>query len=194
MFSTGRLLPVSIAVAVLAVSVGTLSGCGAAKTKDSRASHVFSGHGVSFRYPNNWRQIKPKGLSGRGLWTVMVEPSNSSGADIAFLTEYRNPRAVTKKNLAAQTPGITSVVAGVARRAGGALLSGPTPIAMGGLPGYGFRISAIASEKRPSSSRLVLVWKGKTEYFLNCQHLTQGVLGGEIERGCKTIIASFKLG
>jgi hypothetical protein len=187
MFATGRFLLLLI---VAAVSATTLSGCGAANKKDS---HVFNGHGVFFRYPNGWRQIEPKGLSKRGLWTAMVEPSNSSGADIAFLTEYRNPRAVTKKNLAAQAPGITSIVAGVARQAGGALLSGPTPTTMGGLPGYGFRISAVASEKRPSSSRLVLVWKGKAEYFLNCQYLTKGVLGGEIERGCKTIITSFRL-
>ena len=185
----GRLLLFSIAVAAVAVSIGALSGCGATEKK---GDHIYVGNGVSFRFPHDWKTIKPQGLKGRGLWTVMVAPSDTSGTDIAFVTEYRTPRTITKKNLSSKKSGITSTVTGVARQAGGALRSGPTPITMGGLPGYGFRISAPV-ESRPSTSRLVLVWKGRTEYFLNCQYLTKGVLGAEIERGCRMIIASFKL-
>jgi hypothetical protein len=179
-----------MAFAAVVVTIGALSGCGATEKK---GDHVYIGNGVSFRFPHEWKTIKPQGLKGRGLWTVMVAPPDTSGTDIAFVTEYRTPTTITKKNLASKKPGITSTVAGVARQAGGALRSGPTPITMGGLPGYGFRISAMV-ERRPSTSRLVLVWKSKTEYFLNCQHLTKGILGAEVERGCRMIIASFKLG
>ncbi|MGD0272121.1 MAG: hypothetical protein ABSB96_00080 [Gaiellaceae bacterium] len=179
-----------MAVAAFAVSTGELSGCG---TTEKKGDHLYIGNGVSFRFPHNWKKIKPQGSEGRGLWTVMVAPPDSSGADVAFMTEYRIPRTITKKNLASKKAGITSTVAGVALQAGGALLSGPTPITMGGLPGYRFRISARV-KSRPSTSRLVLVWKGRTEYFLNCQYLTKGILGSEIERGCRMIIASFKLG
>jgi len=178
-----------MAVAAFAVSTGALSGCG---TTEKKGDHVYKANGVSFRYPHDWRQLKPQGLKRRGLWTVIVAPSDSSGSDIAFVTEYRTPWAITKKNLASKKPDITSTVAGAARQAGGALLFGPTPITMGGLPGYGFRISA-KIESRPSTSHLVLVWKVKTEYFLNCQHLTTGTRAKEIERGCEMIIGSFKL-
>ena len=180
----------SMAVAAFAVSTGALSGCGATAKK---GNHLYVGNGGSFRFPRDWKTIKPQGLGGHGLWTVMVAPPDSSGADVAFVTEYRTPRTITKKNLASKKPGITSTVAGVARQAGGALLHGPTPITMGGLPGYGFRISAKV-KSHPSTSHLVLVWKGRNEYFLNCQHLAKGMLGAEVERGCRMIIASFKLG
>jgi hypothetical protein len=191
MSRSGRLGPISIAVIAFAVSAWTLSGCGSTEKK---GSNVYKGHGVSFRYPHGWRQLKPHGLGQPGLWTVMVAPSSSPGADLAFLTAYRTPKVITRKNLASKKPSITSTVAGAAQESGGALRSGPTPITMGGLPGYGFKITIVASENRPSASRLVLVWKGKTEYFLNCQYLTKGVLGAEIERGCRMIVASFRLG
>ena len=189
MSKIGRQLLFSMALAVFAVSTAALSGCG---TTEQKGDHVYKANGVSFRYPHGWRQIKPKGLEERGLWTVMIAPSDSAGFDIAFVTEYRTTSAITEKNLASKESGITSTVARAARQAGGALLSGATPITMGGLPGYTFQISARV-ESRPSTSHLVLVWNGKTEYFLNCQHLTKGMLGGEIERGCGEIIDSFKL-
>ena len=64
---------------------------------------------------------------------------------------------------------------------------------MGNMPGYGFRISAITVHGRKSASRLVIVWNGKTEYFLNCQHLVTGTRAAEIEKGCQMIAGSFKL-
>jgi hypothetical protein len=178
-----------MAVAAIAVTPAALSGCGSTEKK---GDHVYMGNGISFRYPQDWKTIEPQGLKGRGLWTVMVAPRDSSGTDVAFVTEYRTPKTITKKNLASKKPGITSTVAEVARQAGGALLSGPTPTTMGNLPGYRFRISATV-DSRPSTSRLVLVWKGRTEYFLNCQYLTKGMLGAEVERGCRMIIGSFEL-
>lgn len=191
MARTGHLLSISMIVVALAVSAGALSGCGKSAKK---GNEVYTGNGISFRFPQGWRRIKPQAPGGRGLWTVMVAPPGSSGSDVAFVTEYRTPRAITKKNLASKKSGITSTVAGVAQDAGGALLAGPIPVKMGGLPGYGFRVGVVASKNRPAASRLVLVWKGKTEYFLNCQYLTGGRLGPEIERGCRMIVASFELG
>jgi len=190
MTGAGRFLSVSMIIVALAVSIGALSGCGKTETK---GNEVYIGNGVTFRYPHGWRQIKPQALAKRGLWTAMITPPGSSDADVVFLTEYRTPKAITKKTLASKKPGITSTVAGVAQGAGGALLAGPTPVEMGSLPGYAFKVGVILSKNRPGASRLVLVWKGKREYFLNCQHLTKGTLGPEIERGCKMIVASFKL-
>lgn len=188
MARTGRLLSLSMALTALVLS-GALSGCGKTAKK---GNEVYAGNGVSFRYPQGWRQITPRS-GARGLWTAMIAPPGSSGADVVFVTGYRTPKAITKKNLASKKPGITSTVAGVAQDAGGALLSGPTSVKMGGLPGYAYRVSVLLNKNHPGASRLVLVWKGKTEYFLNCQHLLNGNLGPEIERGCRMIVASFSL-
>jgi len=115
-------------------------------------------------------------------------------ADIAFITEFRTSFAISKESLAANSGSISASVARFARQAGGSLLAGPTEVTMGGLPGYEFRISAKTIRGRSSASRLVIVWKGATEYSLNCQHLVGGTRAAEIERGCKMIVGSFKVG
>jgi hypothetical protein len=184
-----------ISLVALGVSVGALAGCGG-------GDRVFKGHGVSFHYPHNWAPAESRGVNVRtssGVWTEMFSPTSaakdSAGttADIVFITEFQTPVAVTKENLAASAESITASVANVAKRAGGSLLAGPSEVTMGGLPGYAFRISAKTVKGRASTSRLVIVWSGKTEYSLNCQHLTGGTRAAEIERGCKMIVGSFKL-
>ena len=187
-----RTLQLATVAVVLVVTTAVLPGCG------SNNYRVYNGHGVSFHYPRDWRTLTSNGInaqSSSGLWTEMFGPNASgSTADIVFMTEFRTSVPVTDKNLAASAGSVTASVARVAQAAGGALLAGPTEMKMGGLPGYGFRMRAITSRGRKSASRLVIVWNGKTEYFLNCQHLVSGTRGKEIERGCKMIVASFKLG
>jgi hypothetical protein len=125
--------------------------------------------------------------------TAAAKDPASTTADIVFLTEFRTPVAITKTYLAASVDSITASVAQVAQKAGGSLLAGPTEVTMGGLPGYEYRISAKTVRNRKSASRLVVVWNGKTEYSLNCQHLVGGTRAVVIERGCKMIVDSFKL-
>ncbi|MGC9974789.1 MAG: hypothetical protein ABSC36_05305, partial [Gaiellaceae bacterium] len=121
------------------------------------------------------------------------KPPSSSKADMVFLTEYRTPVAITLENRATYSNEVTASVTSVAKQAGGALLAGPTPVSMGGLPGYGFRISAKTVNGLDSESRILLVWNGKTEYYLNCQHQVDGKIANEIESACKVIVGSFKL-
>lgn len=180
----------AVAVVLVAATM-VLLGC------SSNNYRVYRGHGVSFHYPRDWKTLTSEGVnaqSSSGLWTEMLGPNASgSTADIVFITEFRTSAPVTDKNLAASANGVTASVARVAQRSGGALLAGPTRASMGNMPGYGFRISAITVHGRKSASRLVIVWNGKTEYFLNCQHLVTGTRAAEIEKGCQMIAGSFKL-
>jgi hypothetical protein len=178
-----------VPVLVLVVSASVLAGC-------MSNQKTYEGHGISFHYPKSWERAKFAGLSAKnasGVWTVAFKPS-SSKADMVFLTEYRTPVAITKQNRATYSEDVASSVASVAEQAGGSLLAGPALVSMDGLPGYGFRISATTVSGLSSESRVLLVWNGKTEYYLNCQHVVNGKFATEIERGCKVIISSFKLG
>jgi len=192
-----RNLSLLISVFALAVLVGATAGCGS-----SNGDRKYEGHGVSFNYPRNWAPAESQGVNiktSSGLWTKMFSPTAAAKdpagttADIIILSEFATDVAVTKKSLAASVNNITASVAQVAKKAGGKLLDGPTEVTMGGLPGYEYRISAETVKGRRSESRLVIVWNGRTEYSLNCQHLVSGTLAGEIERGCKMVVESFKL-
>lgn len=170
--------------------ISVLAGCGTSNEKS------YKGHGISFHYPKSWKRAKFAGLSAKnasGVWTEAFKPRSSSKADMVFITEYRTPVAITKQNRSSYSDDVASSVASVAKKAEGLLLAGPTLVSMGGLPGYGFRISARTVSGLSSESRILLVWNGKTEYYLNCQHQVDGKFATEIERGCTAIISSFKL-
>ncbi len=186
---SGSYLLVSM-LALVVVSGSLLAGCGTSNEKS------YEGHGVSFHYPKSWERAKLSRLSAKnasGVWTEAFKPRLSSKADIVFITEYRTPLAITKQNRLSYSNDVASSVASVATQAGGSLLAGPTPLSMGDLPGYGLRISARTVSGLGSESRILLVWNGKTEYYLNCQYVVDGKFATEIERGCKVIISSFKL-
>jgi hypothetical protein len=189
----GRGLLVIVAALVAAASL-TASPAGAASPLNR-----YGKHGISFRYPGTWKPMKPGTLAaqrGSSLWTEWLGPPPPAQAtvlsDLVMLSAYHTPTAITRKNARLYAGQIAALVAGVAKRAGGKVLSGPKIMRMGGLPGYGFRIRALASKRTRVESRLVLVWKGKTELFLNCQHAVGGSRKAAIEKGCATIVGSFK--
>jgi len=166
------------------------SGCGA-------SDKSYNGHGVSFRYPGNWEPAKFRGLSAKnagGLWTEAFKPrSSSSAADMIFISEFRTPVAITRQNRDIYSEEVATSVSSVVRQTGGALLAGPTMVSMGGLPGYGFRISEVTRDNLSSRSRIILVWNGTREYYLNCQHDSAGRFAVEIERACSQVVGSFRL-
>ncbi|MGD0165802.1 MAG: hypothetical protein ABSC51_00730 [Gaiellaceae bacterium] len=181
-----------LALAFVVVSVGLLAGCG---TSTAKGNHTFSGHGVSFHYPRSWKQVTLAGESAQnagGTWTETFQPPSSSKADVLFVSQYQTPVAITEKTLSTYAKNVTASVENVASQAGGSVLAGPTQVSMGGLPGYEYRISAKTIHGFSSESRILLVWNGTTEYYLNCQHQTGGSSAKEIERGCKMVIESFK--
>ena len=180
-------------VLALALAVSACTGCSAI---GSKKSGTFHGHGISFRYPKNWAKATSTGVSSQdrsAAWTEAFSPPSSSKADAVFISESKTPVAITRPKLAAYASDIANTVSQLAKRAGGSLLAGPKLVSMGGLPGYSFRISAKTSGGVDSESRILMIWNGTTEYLLNCQHQTGGKAVAEIERGCKMIIASFKV-
>jgi hypothetical protein len=190
-----------VAAAIVAVAAAT---AGAAE-----APGQYGGHGVSFSYPTSWQRIDAEFevQVGSALWREIFAPvlaptdpgalpEMPSGAeqysDLIAVAAYRLPVTITKKNLPRYRHAIQSTVMQLAQQANGQLLTGPTRVTMGGMPGYQFEITMPAGGTS-LDSRLVLVFKKKTEYFVNCQHLRDGALMAELTAGCDQLTQSFRL-
>jgi hypothetical protein len=170
---------------------------------------AYGGHGVSFSYPAAWLHV-PASFSvetGSKLWDESfgpqtppttttdpaTEPQQTVGRDLITVAAYRTNGVITKKTLPKYKLAFLYMVTSLTTRANGQVLSGPQRITMGGLPGYRFQTTARVDDSGVLESRLVFVFKGKTEYFLNCQHVQDGPLTAEIEGGCDQMMRSFKV-
>ena len=172
---------------------------------------AYAGHGVAFSYPAAWLHMPGQFdyQAGAPLWqeffgpqptqpaptdpTQPTQPAQTMQRDLVAIASYKTNVSITKKNLGRYKTSIQVAILRLAMQSGGAVLSGPKRVTMGGLPGYRFQVTATVDGNTIVESRLVLVFRGKTEYFLNCQHLQNGPLATEIESGCDQLMQSFKV-
>lgn len=175
---------------------------------------AYGGHGVSFSYPSTW--VHGPGqfqiTAGSPLWQEFFAPPPAAPPaptdpsqpqpqpqqppvqrDLVALAAFHTNVAITKKLLPRLKPYLALLVTKLSAQAGGAVLGGPQRITMGGLPGYRFQTTAKLDPGTTTESRLVFVFKGKTEYFLNCQDVQNGPLTTEIQSGCDQVMQSFRL-
>jgi hypothetical protein len=174
---------------------------------------MYGGHGVTFAYPTTWLHVPAQFdvQSGTQLWSEFfgpepappADPTNPTATvpaqpapmqrDLVAVAAYKTNIAVTKKTLPRYKASISYFVLRLATQAGGTVLKGPQRVTMGGLPGYRYQMTADVDNGTVLESRVVLVFKGRTEFFLNCQHVQGGPLTAEIEGGCDQLMKSFKL-
>jgi hypothetical protein len=190
-----------VAAAIVAVAAAT---AGAAE-----APGQYGGHGVSFSYPTAWQHIDGgfRVQVGSAMWTEIfapipapadpaapaTPPSLDQLTDLIGVAAYRLNVAITKKNLPRYKPLIQLTMLQLVQRANGQMLSGPTRVTMGGMPGYRFEVTVPRADGSALDSRLVMVFKKKTEYFVNCQHLRDGALMAELAAGCDQLTQSFRI-
>jgi hypothetical protein len=187
-----RVLPAALTATVIAVLVLT-SGC-TVSTGSKKTGGTYHGHGISFKIPDGWRRANKASYQseiGTEIWSEGFAPA--AGNDAVLVTAYSTHVAITRANADRYASAVSSAVSRAFESAGGTVSSGPTSMTMGGLPGYGFETSLPVKDGGTLESRLALVWKGKTEYYVNCQHEVGSNRTSEIERGCKTITSTFKL-
>jgi hypothetical protein len=181
-----RRLLVAPAVAAAAAALATGSGAVA-------AGH-FSGHGIAFDYPAGWYRLPPGATSasqGNLLWSVWIAPTTQRTTDLLILASYRSLAAITAANRARYQPLVTAAIRRLVAQGGGSIRAGPTPTQMGGLPGYRFSITIKAADGTPAFERLILVWRGRTEYFLSCQYRAGGGRASAILHACDQVSSSF---
>jgi hypothetical protein len=191
-----KLRPVITTLAAIAVAIG-LAGCSAScsvSVGGEKKGGTYSEHGVSLTVPDGWLRVKSttEANAGNELWSQGFSPARS-GKDGVILTAYQTNVAITPENVDQYASQVADVYAGLVRAAEGTITSGPGSATVAGLAGYTFE-SSVPAEEGSLESRIVMVWSGKTEYYLNCQHVAGSPRTTEIENGCNTIIDSFKVG
>ena len=166
---------------------------------------TYGGHGVTFAYPTAWLHVPAQFdvQTGTALWSEFFGPEQAPPTDptqpapmqrdLVAVAAYKTSISVTKKNLPRYKASISYWILRLATQAGGTVLQGPQRVSMGGMPGYRYEITANIDNGTMVESRIVLVFKGRSEYFLNCQHVQDGPLTAEIEGGCDQLMQSFKL-
>ncbi len=199
---------------IAALLAAVVVAVGAASAGAAEALGQYAGHGLSFAYPTTWQHVAG-GFDvqvGAALWTEIfapvpaapppVDPAQSPPpappttdqlTDLVGVAAYRIPIAITKKNLPRYKTAMKMTVLQLIRQAAGQLTSGPTRVTMGGMPGYRFEVSVTTTTGATLDSRLLMVFKKKTEYFVNCQHLRDGPLAAELTTGCDQVTQSFRL-
>jgi hypothetical protein len=180
--------------------------------------NTFKGHGISFKYPTSWTEI-PATFEiqiGAPLWTESIGPAapvappapadpsqpqppatpqpDQTHRPLVTLAAYHLSVSVTPKNIGRYKQSIAAAAAQLAAQAHGRVESGPVRIKMARLPGYRFQITATFTDGAQIRSRIVYVFRKKTEYFLNCEYLQDDPLAAEVETGCTQIMQSFRLG
>ncbi|HEU5278051.1 MAG TPA: hypothetical protein VFU26_04005 [Gaiellaceae bacterium] len=185
----------------------------AAARADDAPPAVFGGHGVTFSYPLTWQHIDAQFTIqfGKPLWSEFfappapappqptdpaAQPPAAPGVlyDVVAITAFRLPVAITKKTVARYKSAIQAGVAQLAARGGGSLTSPASRVVVGGLPGYRFELTMQADETTMLQSRIVVVFKKKTEYFFNCQSVKDGPLAADVSGGCDQVTRSFRAG
>jgi hypothetical protein len=180
---------VSIVLAAAALAVSSALG--------APGDATYRRHGVSFRYPSSWYLTRPIGATaqtGTALWSQWLGPTKALSVDLVIVAAYHTTVAITPATLHRYRPLVAASVRQLAASSRGQVVAGPTTTRMGGMPGYRFRMTAIAPDGSPVSSRLIFAWKGHTEYFLNCQHAVLGARRPAVEAACDRIVASFRAG
>jgi hypothetical protein len=202
-------------------AAAVLAGTAASARADEAPPAVFGGHGVTFSYPLTWQHIDGHYAitAGRPLWSEFFAPPTppppppdpnqppppagttppqvqTPGAvyDVIGISAFRLPFSVSKTMVPRYKASIQAAVARLAQQGGGSLAGSGTRVVLGGMPGFRFDITMAGNPGEMLASRIVIVFKKRTEYFFNCQTLKGGALEAEISSGCDQVTRSFRAG
>jgi len=146
---------------------------------------------VAFTMPQGWVEIHGLTFAARGPFSpVTSRVVGIDGENVAIVQTYRTLVAINSGDLDLAKQQTESLLRGMSGQ-GVQILEGPAPTAVGGFPGFAYRVSALTPQGTHVDSRVVFAFSGTTEYFLNCQSTPQH--RAEIESGCDLIIQTFSV-
>jgi len=185
---------------------------------DDQPPNTFKGYGLTFSYPGSWIEIPAtfETQIGTPLWTESIGPvpqvTPPAPADpsqpqpsptpqpaathlaLVTLAAYHISVALTPRNIGRFKRNIAATVAQIAAQAHGQVEAGPIRVNLARLPGYRFRLTVQLTDGTTIQSRIVFVFRKKTEYFFNCEYPQNDPQAAEIESGCDQVMQSFRLG
>ena len=183
-----KALPRLALLSALALCGGCAGGGGA----EAEAAKTFSGHGISFEYPADWDKIEDTSTSASTGNQVWNESYGLDATNLVAVSLYSIGAEVTTKNIQRFESDITRAIKGVVEQAGGSLEGDPAPLTVAGLPTLDYRASGITTvDEATVDSRIVLMFDGASEYFLNCQYTDAERQA--VEDACQQVLDTFAL-
>jgi hypothetical protein len=160
------------------------------------ATGTYADNGVTFEYPGEWTEFTQNSEveAGNKLWATSYGPdvpSNEQTTNFVAVQSYQLNQQVTEDNIADLKSSVEAFVQQLVEQGGGQIDSGPTETSMGDIPGYEFDISGIAVNDVTTASKLLLVFQGDIEYFVNCQYAAEAET--DILAGCDLVVDSFAI-
>jgi hypothetical protein len=180
---------VTVLTFALAAFLAATPGCGGG---NGAGDKTYEGDGYSFTYPGEWDEGETgegSAQAGQAISSVAFAPGE--GADLLNVEVYRVGVSVTEANIDQLSGELAHQVDELLQQADGRLTGGPIRVTLGGLPGFRFDGSLVSVDGVRVQSRLIFVFDGGTEYFLNCQFTPESA--AEMKRGCDQVVKSFQV-
>jgi len=174
----------------LVLALGACAGGGGAE--EEAAPRTFEGHGVTFDYPAEWERIDDTTTSASAGNQIWNESYGLDATNLVAVSLYTIGAKITPKNINGFEGEITAAIKGVVEQAGGSLEGEPAALTVDGLPTLDYRATAITTvDDATVDSRIVLMFDGADEYFLNCQYSEQERRA--VEDACDLVLDTFSV-
>ena len=187
------------AIAITAIAATAVIGLGACSSSSTTSNspaptgdlNTMNDNGVTYKYSKNWSErtdISTQAQQGNRAWQQAVGPDSVS---LSILSQYDLNVEVTPENASQLQGEVETTLSNLAKQAGGSTTSAVTAEQTAGLPGFTTTLTVKNPSGTEVSSTVWLFFKGKTEYFINCQYVP--AQQAELLAGCNTIRTTFAI-
>lgn len=187
-------------VAVTAIAAAAVIGLGACSSSSSSGGsspapsadlNTMNANGVTYKYPKSWSErtdLSTQSEQGNRAWQQAVGPDSVS---MSILSQYNINVDVTPQNVAELQSEVESTLSKLAEQASGST-TGPIKVeSTAGYPGFSQTLTVKNPSGQQVDSTVWLFFKGKTEFFLNCQYAPAQKT--ELLAGCNTVRSTFSV-
>ena len=177
------------AIAISAIAATAVIGLGACSSSSTTSNSPAPT--VDLNTMKNWSErtdISTQAQQGNRAWQQAVGPDSVS---LSILSQYDLNVEVTPENASQLQGEVETTLSNLAKQAGGSTTSAVTAEQTAGLPGFTTTLTVKNPSGTEVSSTVWLFFKGKTEYFLNCQYVP--AQQAELLAGCNTIRTTFAI-
>lgn len=181
---------VALAIGGVVLAVALFAGAGS-----------YEDNGVAFEYPKDWVETSEKTVGaqvGDELWSTGAGPIPEDGnteeltADVVLVTAYRLTQEVNEENVATIEPELRGVLDQLVEQSGTSWPGELSRRTVDGSPAFVAEgVEAVGPQQQPVESRVVFVFDGTTQYFINCQY--EPPLRSEILAGCDQVLDTFSI-
>lgn len=191
-------------IAITAIAATAVIGLGACSSSSTTSSspapsaptgdlNTMSANGVTYQYPKNWSErtdISTQAQQGNRAWQQAVGPDS---VNMSILSQYNIDVSadITPENIGQLQSEVESTLSNLAKQAGGSTTSPVKIEETAGYPGFSQTLTVKNPSGQEVTSTVWLFFKGKTEYFLNCQY--EVAQQAQLLAGCNVVRSTFKV-